>query len=305
MSKYLNKTTVIYLFIGLLFVSCGTEKNPVSADEKIPIPPTTLESVVISPTSLILSWVDNSDNESGFVIERKIGDNNFSLLVTTQANEISYREENLNTQEIYTYRVHAVNSTYDSGEFSNSSTSTAGQFVDIRDEQIYTVIQIGSQVWMEKNINFQIDGATYYNNDSQTYSNYGLLYKWNEAMNAAPIGWHLPSYDELQSLFTYLGGIDVAGNKLKGTGNTYWRQYNSEATNASGFNALPGGYWRSTEDGAFSGYEGVGDFGEFWSSSESGTESAYSFNLNSFNGTASNLIHSKNYTKSSLRVIHD
>jgi len=74
----------------------------------------------------------------------------------------------------------------------------------------------------------------------------GRLYNFYAAYdtrNLAPKGWHIPSQTEWQTLITYLGGSDVAGNKLKETFTIHWNSP-SAGTNESGFTALPGG-WRN------------------------------------------------------------
>jgi uncharacterized protein (TIGR02145 family) len=67
-----------------------------------------------------------------------------------------------------------------------------------------------------------------------------------------------------------LGGDDIAGGKLKETGTTHWASPNTEATNESGFTALPGGY---------RGYEGsyyfVGYTGYWWTATEADANNAW------------------------------
>src|ERR1035437_5003503 len=156
------------------------------------------------------------------------------------------------------------------------------------DGNVYHTVKIGTQIWMVENLkttiyndgspislitdysqwtNSLIGGYTWYNNDISNYKTpYGALYNWY-AVNTgklAPIGWHIPSQADINTLTVYLGGYSVAGSKLKESGNTHWYSANTDATNISGFTALPGGY-RSCESGAFhnSGYWGV-----YWSSTE-------------------------------------
>lgn len=85
----------------------------------------------------------------------------------------------------------------------------------------------------------------YYNNDPSNNSTYGKLYNWyavNDPRGLAPIGWHIPSDAEWTTLETCLGGLSVAGGKMKVSGTTTWTSPNTSANNSSGFAALPCGY---------------------------------------------------------------
>ena len=61
--------------------------------------------------SLHLTWTDNSDNEDGFNIERKLGPNGtFAVVGSVGANVTSYTDANLADSTTYCYRVNAFNS---------------------------------------------------------------------------------------------------------------------------------------------------------------------------------------------------
>jgi uncharacterized protein (TIGR02145 family) len=81
----------------------------------------------------------------------------------------------------------------------------------------------------------------YYNNDPAN----GKLYNWyavNDPRGLAPAGWHIPTDAEWSSLTTFLGGENVAGQKLKDNGATSWAASSiSFNTNQSGFSALATG----------------------------------------------------------------
>ena len=102
------------------------------------------------------------------------------------------------------------------------------------------------------------------------YTTYGVLYNWPAAMNACPTGWHLPSDAEWTELTDYLGGEGVAGGKLKEIGTTHWNTPNTDATNETGFTALPGGYRRT--NGTF---VNVGNHGYWWSATENVIDNAW------------------------------
>lgn len=148
----------------------------------------------------------------------------------------------------------------------------------------YATVTVGSQVWMEQNLNAgtRIDGLQdqsdngiiekYCFEDMISNCNiYGGLYQWNEMMQyttlpgdqgICPSGWHLPTDEEWTILTTFLGGESSAGGPMKETGTGHWASPNGEATNSSGFTALPGGFRFLT--GSFS---SLTTFAFFWSSS--------------------------------------
>jgi uncharacterized protein (TIGR02145 family) len=152
------------------------------------------------------------------------------------------------------------------GNSDNSSTSSSndnmGQFTDSRDGQTYKTVTIGSQTWMAQNLNYEIENS-FCGDDG--CAKYGRYYKWEAAMDACPSGWHLPTMDEFETLFTAVGGKKVAGKMLKSTSG--WKDKNDGTSgNGSddfGFSALPAGYRKI--NGTF---ERVGDLSEFWSSME-------------------------------------
>jgi uncharacterized protein (TIGR02145 family) len=95
---------------------------------------------------------------------------------------------------------------------------------------------------------------------------YGRLYTWYavvDTRNLCPEGWHIPTDTEWSTLVTYLGGDATAGGKLKESGLVHWNSPNKDATNESGFNALPAG-WRDVFTG--DSFKEFG-FSEYWWSS--------------------------------------
>lgn len=86
----------------------------------------TLLAIIMLTTSIYaadlrLVWQDNSDNEDGFEVERKVGDGEFVFLNGTGPNENSYIDAEVPTGARLTYRVRAVNQYGDSG-YSNEVT---------------------------------------------------------------------------------------------------------------------------------------------------------------------------------------
>jgi len=156
---------------------------------------------------------------------------------------------------------------------------------------IYTTIQLGSQVWMGENLktiryrngdaidstyqntgyfnndnwSFRLTGAwSYYGNDLSKNNLYGKLYNWYAIIDnrgICPAGWDIPDDSEWKILVDYLGGSESAGGKMKTTSN--WSSPNTGATNESFFNALPGGVRGITPIN----FTSIGNGGGWWSSS--------------------------------------
>ena len=168
---------------------------------------------------------------------------------------------------------------------STTTLTTGGE----EDAKIVSVV-IGTQTWMASNLNVtkyrngdkipQVKNAAtwgglqsgawcFYNNDTANGNVYGRLYNWyavNDPRGLAPAGWHIPTDAEWTTLANYLGGEFVAGGQMKETGTTHWQAPNTDATNSSGFTALPGGYrvYRSQ-------FYVIGLYCYLWSSTEYNT----------------------------------
>ena len=175
-------------------------------------------------------------------------------------------------------------------------------------------VSIDGQVWMQENLDVSryrngdpikyaattqewLDAAasgqgawSYYKNDAASNAKYGRLYNWyavHDSRGLAPKGWHIPTTQEFKKLSAALGGVYVAGGKMKST--TLWIspnftadnsgqpavcvpngnvlssvcRPNFTADNSSRFSGMPGGM-RGTDGGYFF----MGENAFFWTSSE-------------------------------------
>jgi uncharacterized protein (TIGR02145 family) len=181
-------------------------------------------------------------------------------------------------------------------EIHNSNLSYGTMFD--QEGRPYKTIIIGTQEWMAENLDTKIyqngdlietnlsnvswsnttSGSwAYYSDNTHNSCPYGRLYNWNACIDSrglCPVGWHIPSDAEWTTLTNYLGGIAVAGGKLKSTAtlnnnNGYWMSPNTAASNSSGFSALPGAY--RNLGGSFA---GLGSSGSWWTSSSFNTLNA-------------------------------
>jgi len=137
-----------------------------------------------------------------------------------------------------------------------------GSLTDTRDGKKYKTVTIGNQEWMAENLAYKPSIGNYwaYDNDNTNVAKYGYLYDWQTAKNVCPSSWHLPTDDEWSVLTDYLGGVEVAGTKMKSTSG--W-QDGGNGTNESGFNGFPAGALYI--NGYFA---NIVDIGYWWSSSQ-------------------------------------
>ena len=170
--------------------------------------------------------------------------------------------------------------------------------IDSRDGKVYKTVKIGEQIWMVENLNFdpgqggsgdaKYEWSWCYDNEPRNCDVAGRLYTWAAAIDSVklandadnpqdcgygrecgltgkvqgicPSGWHLPSNDEWNALFTAVGGQSNAGKVLKSQ--TGWNN-NGNGTDAYGFSALPAGLRY------YNGYFNYGGNGAlFWSATE-------------------------------------
>jgi uncharacterized protein (TIGR02145 family) len=181
-------------------------------------------------------------------------------------------EMTYNTGDRLQYR--GASSTYKNlvTEIPASSKTVTFHFLGCFDNSghYYETVEIApdsilTQTWMAENLNtgeFRNENQGQYNNsiiekycyqnDLSNCSEYGGLYKWNEMMQydtvegvqgVCPEGWRLPTDDDWTALVNYYGGPLTAGGAMKEAGTNHWLAPNAEATNETGFSALPGGDW--------------------------------------------------------------
>jgi hypothetical protein len=92
-----------------------------------PIAPSNLVAASAGSSSVHLAWNDNSSNETGFKIERKVGAaGTYAAVTTTAANATSWSDSGLTAGTIYFYRISAVNASGASTTVEASAATAAG-----------------------------------------------------------------------------------------------------------------------------------------------------------------------------------
>ena len=190
-------------------------------------------------------------------------------------------------------------------EFLNPKVSY-GEMTDKRDYRKYKTVKIGTQVWMAENLNYYYNKGTAksycYGGIEANCEVTGLLYTWAAAIDSValandadnpqtcgygktctlptvvqgvcPSGWHLPSYDEWETLFTAVGGSSKAGTALKSQTGWYSQTGDAADRDAYGFSALPAGYRDLNGN-----IGNAGIYADFWSASQYENDSGSAYNM--------------------------
>jgi len=217
---------------------------------------------------------------------------------------------------VYYARAYAMNSTgiYYGNEVNFITSAyfiSGGGVSDISGNSYSTIVMGNGQEWMAENLratNYAngdpipnvTDGNSWYGLTSGAWSHYennvshdvvfGKLYigyTVEDSRGLCPLGWHVPNEDEHDALIVYLGGIEVAGARMKSTGelasgNGLWSGMNEGATNESGFSGHPGGTRSSDPNASFM---AMGQVGWWWLSTLSDGLQAFLLQNNSTSST--------------------
>lgn len=166
------------------------------------------------------------------------------------------------------------------GIFTGCENHVEGTLKDSRDGKVYKTIKIGSQTWMAENLNYKTEDSRCYDDKEENCKKYGLLYTWDDAIKACPVGWHLPSRKDYEMLYGFFGGLFATGKKLKSKSG--WKN-NGNGSDAYGFSALPAGERISFGKAK---YGAEGDKAVFWTSTEYYVDCSYFMMLYSQSNSA-------------------
>ena len=158
------------------------------------------------------------------------------------------------------------------------------QLIDVRDSNSYPTLQIGGQCWLAANLNhgIQIPGTVdqrdnctvekyCYNDNPANCAIGGVLYQWDELVQydlsvsnqgLCPPGWHIPTENDWNILFSNWTNSAMAGSPLKYSG-------------YSGFNALLAGSSFFNKSWNFPGFATY-----FWSSTSYTSDKAWAHPIN-------------------------
>lgn len=146
------------------------------------------------------------------------------------------------------------------GEYkpNQSAQENHNYIMDSRDGKTYKIAKIGNQVWMAETLNYETNGSYCYEDDPEKCAKYGRLYIWESALNACPVGWHLPTKGEYETLLGYVEKQEketieeMYRNEEKYEWDLRWGAYFLLRNKKQyGFSDLPVScyYWTATENG--------------------------------------------------------
>ena len=166
-------------------------------------------------------------------------------------------------------------------ETTPSSTSQGSEdLVDYRDGNTYRTVTIGPMTWMAENLRYVTNGSFCPSENYKYDSRYGCYYTHSAAVSSCPVGWHLSTKAEWETLIAIAGG-DSANRKLKSTGDE-WKRYDASRIPAEvegpgsddfGFSGMPAGRWDASS------HAGQGLYTAFWATENYNDETCYAFQL--------------------------
>ena len=157
----------------------------------------------------------------------------------------------------------------------------------------YNTVTLGNQTWMVENLATEsIPGLWYDGNQTVSEENgYGKLYTWDSASQLDVVGWHLPTVDDFNELYSYL------------------QANNLSLLDVHGFNAVKSGYWYSysTSSGPAEAYEDGGSNAWLWTATEEDGEPTYAYvqKILGNNGSHTDMAHSKTEFCAAVRLVKD
>ena len=139
---------------------------------------------------------------------------------------------------------------------------------DVTGENEYYYTHIGDLDWFRNNLAWTGSGMAYENAEVTSYP-LGRYYTWEEAMNACPDGWRLPTEEEWASLGDQAGALmcDAYLNDKRMW--EYWPDV--EKTNTTGMSVIPAGYALPAVTTPF--FKRLYDYAAFWTATESARDS--------------------------------
>ena len=212
--------SLVFLGIATLFISCSSDDapNPVTPPPVAEVSSSSTKAAVVQPSS---SSVKKTTKQSSSSSVKARKDTTYKHVIDTVLSgssiEYPYRDE----REVFCFTEGCEKTvkpppSSSSKSVKSSSSGNGGitiddptenkpavvnglSMTDTRDNQTYTLMQIGGKLWMAQDINYQVANSECYNEDNSKCKSNGRLYTFNAAQKACPLGWRLPTRNEAQA----------------------------------------------------------------------------------------------------------
>jgi uncharacterized protein len=295
--RHLLPNTVYYYRVRALNIvgdsAYSNDASAVTASGGIPAAPSNLAAVAVSGTAINLYWSDNSNNETGFRIERRIS-GAYSQVATVGVNVTTYADSGLTPGTKYEYRVMAYNNEGDSS-YSNVAEATTHVVVPAAPSDLTVTAVTANSIslsWYDNSNNetgFKIERRTANTNYTQvatvganvtTYTNTGLsnnttyyyrVKAYNNSGDSVYTNIVNATTTNLPAAPTNLVVTSVTTNRI----NLAWTD---NATNESGFKIE-----RKTAGGSYSQIATVGANVTSYSSTSLSNNTTYYYRVRAYN----------------------
>ena len=239
---YITEDAVPYVEPGIKLVFKANANNIVTSDNS-------------NPGTIGLYWQVNSAKRDTLTTD-----------ITKSNPDFTYQVDTLGTYQVTCY-AYAGTGYYNASAITsfraiNSATALTG----LGEE---TSVTIGGKQWSARNLSNTTSGVSY--KKATVVDNlFGRLYSWEEAVNACPDGWHLPTAQEWDAIEEDVSALMAPAKFLN---SDMWEPaLGQEITNTSGFSAIPVGYLDNTA--SMDKYRRYGEMAAFWTASEASSDAS-------------------------------
>lgn len=216
----------------------------------LPSVPGSLRANVVSSTEITLNWTDNSNNESGFCIERMTDTGVFTLIFDSEAPNIStYTDTDVSAGHTYIYRIRSYNALGNSS-YSNEVTINAWDSISPATLTV-TPVSTGrlDLVWsysgtasystiVERKTGTDGTWSVIYTTAQGTlkYSDTGLspntryFYRVRKSLGTGASGISYPNNEIGTGAYTFLGTLSLSGSAA--SGNTIYLSWSGNSAGA-------------------------------------------------------------------------
>ena len=180
--------------------------------------------------------------------------------------DFTYQVDTLGTYQVTCYA-------YAGSGYYNASAITSFQAINpataLTGLGEQTSVTLGGKQWSARNLSNTTSGTSY-KKASVVDNLFGRLYSWEEAVNACPDGWHLPTAAEWDAIEEDASALMASAKFLDL--DMWVPALGQSITNTSGFSAIPVGYLDNTA--SMDKFRRYGEMAAFWTASDAASDAS-------------------------------